>query len=168
MDSSFEDIQFNESGTCQYCVDFLETTAFMRKPQEERQKDFNHAINEIKRKGENRKYDCVVGISGGVDSSYIVHLCKEHKLRPLLIHLDNGWNTDISVKNISSLIESTGFDYVSIILDWEEFRAMSPDTLIEVMKSPQVLDTRNILRSPVWNKAPVEVHTHGFYAKGTI
>jgi N-acetyl sugar amidotransferase len=79
-------------------------------------------LTQIKEKGKGRRYDCLVGISGGVDSCYTAYLCHQWGLRPLLIHMDNGWNSDIAVKNVKKVVDKLGLDYVSYVLDWREFR----------------------------------------------
>jgi tRNA(Ile)-lysidine synthase TilS/MesJ len=79
-------------------------------------------LDKVKLAGKNRKFDCIVGISGGVDSSYTAHLCKEYGLRPLLFHMDNGWDTKISVKNVATIVDKLDFEYDCQVLDWEEFR----------------------------------------------
>jgi N-acetyl sugar amidotransferase len=122
MDTSFRDISFNAEGICNYCTEFTETTAFIREPEETRKKQLESLISNVKLKGKGRAYDCVVGISGGVDSCYTAHLCLEYGLKPLLVHMDNGWNTEISVNNIRKMIDALGFDYISVVLDWDEFR----------------------------------------------
>ena len=118
MDTTDMDIIFDENGYCNHCTDAIATNL----------KDGQSAdlleeiINSIKRKGKNSKYDCVVGISGGVDSSYTAYLCKNYGLRPLLVHMDNGWDTEISVKNIKNIVRKLELDYVSYVLDWQEFK----------------------------------------------
>lgn len=122
MDISDPDIVFDERGYCNHCEDYLTRIALQTYVEGESEKQFEMIISRIKEKGKNKTYDCIVGISGGVDSCYTAHLCKEYGLRPLLIHMDNGWNTEISVKNVNTMVEKLGFDYVSYVLDWQEFR----------------------------------------------
>ncbi len=122
MDTSFPDISFNSDGICNYCTEFNETSAILCQPLDLRKKQLERLISLIKTKGKGKTYDCVVGISGGVDSCYTAHLCKEYGLKPLLVHMDNGWDTEISVNNIRRMIDALGFDYISVVLDWDEFR----------------------------------------------
>jgi len=79
-------------------------------------------VEKIKKAGKGKKYDCVIGVSGGIDSSYVAYKAKQLGMRALLVHLDNGWNSEISVKNIKNLARILEFDYESFVLDWEEFR----------------------------------------------
>ena len=76
----------------------------------------------IQRKGINKSYDCVIGISGGVDSAYLALKIKEQGLRPLLVHVDNGWNSEIAVSNIEKLVTQLGFDLYTVVIDWEEIQ----------------------------------------------
>ncbi len=122
MDTSDPDIVFDERGYCNHCEDYISRISLQTYQPGVSEKQWEFIVNRIKEKGKNRKYDCIVGISGGVDSCYTAHLCKEFGLRPLLIHMDNGWDTEISVKNIKTMVEKLGFDYVSYVLDWQEFR----------------------------------------------
>jgi len=122
MDTSDPDIVFDDRGYCNHCEDYLTRISLQTYVAGESEKQFEEILNRIKEKGKNKTYDCIVGISGGVDSCYTAHLCKEHGLRPLLIHMDNGWNTEISVKNVKTMVEKLGFDYTSYVLDWQEFR----------------------------------------------
>lgn len=82
----------------------------------------NAIVESIKKKGRNKPYDCLLGISGGVDSSFVAHKLKLLGLRTLLVHMDNGWNSSESANNIEKLASALGFDYQSYVLDWEEFR----------------------------------------------
>ena len=122
MDTSDEDIIFNDKGRCNHCLDFevvLRDSKYAKNNFEEK---LNKLLNTVKLKGEKKKYDCLVGISGGVDSCYMAYLCKKWGLKPLLIHMDNGWNSEIAVKNIKKMVDKLDLDYVSYVLDWREFR----------------------------------------------
>ena len=79
-------------------------------------------LNKIQHKGKNKQYDCIIGISGGVDSAYLALKMKEKGLRPLLVHVDNGWNSEIAVSNIEKLITQLGFDLYTVVIDWEEIQ----------------------------------------------
>lgn len=122
MDTSDPDIIFDNRGYCNHCEDYITRISHQTYIAGESEKQWEIIVDRIKEKGKNNEYDCIVGISGGVDSCYTAHLCKEFGLRPLLIHMDNGWDTEISVKNIKTMVEKLGFDYVSYVLDWQEFR----------------------------------------------
>lgn len=122
MDTSDPDIVFDESGVCNHCTSFigrLESRGYVKGESEVLLEQY---VEVIKEHGKGKPYDCIVGISGGVDSCYVAYLCKQYGLRTLLIHMDNGWDTEIAVNNIKSVANSLGFDYISYVLDWEEFR----------------------------------------------
>ena len=122
MDTTDPDITFDENGYCNHCTNYINNiTKYTYKGQETDEK-LKLLVEEIKRKGKGKKYDCVIGVSGGVDSTYVAYLTKKLGLRVLAVHMDNGWDTEESVKNIRQVIEKLGIDYESYVLDWEEFR----------------------------------------------
>lgn len=122
MDTTDVHITFDETGNCNHCSSFLQSLQKYAYQPGISEKRWLEIVEDIKKRGRGKKYDCLVGVSGGVDSSYTAHLCKEYGLRPLLMHVDNGWDTEIAVKNITSLVEKLGFDYVSYVIDWKEFK----------------------------------------------
>ena len=92
------------------------------KTEKERTAQFERQIAEIKKNGVGKKYDAILGVSGGVDSTYLAWLCKENGLRVLLMHCDNGWNSELAVMNIQNLCEKTGFDLHTFVMDWDSFK----------------------------------------------
>ncbi len=118
---SDETISFDERGYCNYCTDAIELGKHIYFPNETGAKMLSELIEKIKAEGKNRKYDCVIGISGGLDSSYLAYLASSWDLRVLAVHIDDGFDTDISKQNIRKLIEKTGFDYEVITPDAEQF-----------------------------------------------
>lgn len=115
------DITFDDNGICNYYYEFLEAEKNDVIKGQPGQQKLHQLIDVIKKAGKNKKYDCITGVSGGVDSSYTVYLAKKMGLRPLLVHFDNGWNTEIAVENIRKLVEFTGFDLYTLVVDWSEF-----------------------------------------------
>ena len=115
------DITFDENGICNYYYEYLEAEKEHVVKGNKGLIKFQELIFEIKSAGKNKRYDCITGVSGGVDSSYTVYLAKKWGLRPLLVHFDNGWNTETSVENIRKLVEYTGFDLYTLVVDWIEF-----------------------------------------------
>jgi N-acetyl sugar amidotransferase len=81
-------------------------------------------VTQIKRQGRRRPYDCILGLSGGVDSTYVAYLTKQLGLRPLALHLDNGWDSDVAVRNIHNIVRKLDIDLETHVLDWEEFRSL--------------------------------------------
>ena len=123
MDTSEPEIIFDESGQCNHCKSYMQKMRNSVHLSEAARKDaLQKYIEETKRTGRHSKYDTLLGISGGVDSTYAALLAKELGLRTLLFHVDNGWDSELSVANIENIVQRTGFDYVSNVLDWEEFK----------------------------------------------
>ncbi len=116
------DLVLNDEGICNHCVNFDEAAKKYPSNTTDAATKFDELIAEIKKRGEGKKYDAVLGVSGGVDSTYLAWLCKERGLRILLMHCDNGWNSELAVNNISNLIKATGFELYTYVLDWESFK----------------------------------------------
>lgn len=116
------DIKFDANGICNYYFEYKELEDRLVFKGETGRQKLDNLISNIKKDGLNKKYDCVTGISGGIDSSYLVYMAKEWGLRPLIVHFDNGWNTEIAVSNINNIIKYTGFDLYTIVVDWNEFK----------------------------------------------
>jgi N-acetyl sugar amidotransferase len=126
LDSSESTITFNENGECSFCIDIEQKTKVLNKPSVEA---FNQIIAKVKKDGKNKEYDCIIGLSGGVDSSYVSYLVKENGLRPLAIHLDNGWNNELAVANIENICKKLDIDLYTHVIDWEEFRDLQKSFL---------------------------------------
>lgn len=122
MDTSDPDIDFDNRGFCNHCRNHYRAQISFGYGEERSSLLREREIEEIKRQSSSRPYDCILGVSGGVDSSYAALLAKEYGLRVLLMHVDNGWNTDVSVQNISKLVSFLNFDYTSDVIDWVSFR----------------------------------------------
>ncbi len=118
MDTTANDISFDEDGVCNFCRDFLKK----RIKSERSILDQKKLIEQIKFRGKNKKYDCIIGVSGGVDSSYSLIKACELGLRPLAVHLDNGWNSELAQYNISKLIRSCNVDLYTHVINWKEYR----------------------------------------------
>lgn len=123
-DAGCTSITFDGNGVCNYCHSYKQTytDAFITSNFSE--KKLIDILEKIKAYGKNKKYDCLLGVSGGVDSSYLALLCKKYNLRPLIIHFDNGWNSELAVKNIQSILTKLGFDYSTYIVNWDQFKNM--------------------------------------------
>lgn len=115
------DLVLDQNGICNHCHNF--DLAFGKIPVEQAaDKHFNETVAKIKTAGTGKHYDCVIGVSGGVDSTYLCYIAKQQGLRPLLVHCDNGWNSELSVMNIENIVQKTGFDLHTLVLDWQEFK----------------------------------------------
>jgi N-acetyl sugar amidotransferase len=121
MDTSDPEIVFDSNGVCNLCSDFLLNRFDLSAPRD-RSSELRGIFQQIKSKGRGHKYDCIVGVSGGVDSSAVLRLSVQEGLRVLAVHMDNGWNSPIAVQNISELVDALGVDYASYVLPWNEFR----------------------------------------------
>ena len=120
-DSSIPEIIFNEKGVCNFCIthDELEKQYPLN---EIGQKKFERLIRKVKKSGYKKKYDCIIGISGGRDSTYTLYKSVQLGLRPLAVHFDNGWNSEIAVNNIQKVVKKYDIDLITIVADWEEFK----------------------------------------------
>lgn len=124
MDTSDPQIVFNEAGQCDHCCRYLAHGRLLAGNSPGDDERLNRALDKIRLSGKGKAYDCVAGVSGGVDSSYLLYLAKKWQLRVLAVHMDNGWDSDEAVKNVLRLCDYCGFDYQSYVLDWPEFRAV--------------------------------------------
>jgi N-acetyl sugar amidotransferase len=122
--ADYPDISFDEWGVCSICHIYDELARRTLAHGEAGQHRLDGLLASIRaeRQRGGREYDCLLGVSGGVDSSYVAFLAKQWSLRPLVVHVDNGWNTDLAVSNIESLLTKLGFDLYTGVLDWEEMR----------------------------------------------
>lgn len=122
MDTTDLQIVFDEDGFCNHCTEFLTVRAKYMYQGKETDEARGRVVEAIKRAGRNSEYECIIGVSGGVDSSYVAYLVKELGLRPLAVHLDNGWDSEEAVQNVRNVISKLKIDYESYVLDWEEFK----------------------------------------------
>ena len=121
LDAGVPDVEFDEKGTCNYCK--LHDEMEERFPVGEIGRQRLHRIvSRVKSEGEKKRYDCVVGVSGGTDSTYCLVLAKKLGLRPLAVHLDNGWDTEIAINNMNNVTSQLGIDLRVVKCDWEEFK----------------------------------------------
>lgn len=122
MDTSDPEIQFDAEGVCNHCHTFdtyLGTSWF---PNEEGQRMLEAKLAEVRKDGQGKEYDCIIGLSGGVDSSYLALKAAEWGLRPLVVHVDAGWNSELAVANIENIVKHCNFDLHTHVVNWEEMR----------------------------------------------
>ncbi|MBC5581179.1 N-acetyl sugar amidotransferase [Anaerofilum sp. BX8] len=123
MDTSDSKIVFDENGRCDFCGDFYENIRPNWKTGAAGEKALEEISAKIKKSGKGKKYDCIIGMSGGVDSSYLCYVAKELMgLRPLIYCVDTGWNLDIAVQNIERIIKALELDLYTEVINWEEMR----------------------------------------------
>lgn len=122
MDTTDPDIVFDENGVCNYHKVYELAAPYVWKRGEEGKNALEAIAKQIKVTGKGKSYDCVVGVSGGVDSSFVLYKAVKLGLRPLPVHFDNGWNSDAAVANIESLVRKLGLELFTHVVDWKEFR----------------------------------------------
>ena len=123
MDTTDPNIVFDQEGICDYCKNY-ETVILPNWHTGERgEKELMRIAEKIKKSGKGKDFDCIMGMSGGLDSSYALYIAKEKmKLRPLVFHVDAGWNTQQAVSNIEKMIDGLGLDLYTEVIDWEEMK----------------------------------------------
>jgi N-acetyl sugar amidotransferase len=119
MDTTDPYITFDADGVCNEC-----TNAYSELKKQQTVRPVSEMFNTIKKLNSGKEYDGIIGLSGGLDSAYVLHLAMEHGLRPLVVHVDAGWNSDISVSNIRSLVNYYQLDLKTVIIEWEEMRRL--------------------------------------------
>lgn len=123
MDTSDSNIIFDERGWCDYCRNFSTNIVSSWHTDGRGESELMKIAEKIRKDGEGRDFDCIIGLSGGLDSSYCTYICKEKMgLRPLLFHVDAGWNTDQAVGNIEKLVDGLGLDLYTEVINWEEMK----------------------------------------------
>ncbi len=123
MDTSDSAISFDENGVCDHCQNFQKNILPNWHTDEIGKAQVVKLVEDIKLSGKNKEFDCILGMSGGLDSSYMLHLVvTEFGLRPLVFHVDAGWNTDLAVNNIQVMIDKLGLDLYTEVIDWQEMK----------------------------------------------
>ncbi|HUV06629.1 MAG TPA: N-acetyl sugar amidotransferase [Spirochaetia bacterium] len=122
MDTTDPLITFDAEGVCSHCRDYEIRAGKELYSQMDGDERLGRLVDEIKEKGKNKKYDCIIGLSGGMDSTMVAYTVKNLGLRPLAIHLDNEWDADIAVSNIENIIKRLGIEYRAVKTDWEEYK----------------------------------------------
>lgn len=123
MDTSDPKITFDENGVCDFANNYYQNILPNWHPNEIGIKKITPLIEKIKKEGKGKAHDCVIGISGGLDSSYVTHIAKtKFGLRPLMFHCDTGWNSDLGVSNIQKIIEGLNLDLVTEVVNWNEMK----------------------------------------------
>lgn len=123
MDTSDPKITFDDKGVCDHCNRYYKYILPEWHTDERGWQSLQKMVHDIKLEGKGKDFDCILGISGGIDSSYLTYIAKEKlELRPLIFHVDAGWNSQIAVNNIERLIDKLGLDLYTEVIDWEEMR----------------------------------------------
>lgn len=124
MDTSAPQIVFDANGVCNYCKEFLAKVQSAKAVAADHRAHREELLQRIRADGRGKDYDCVVGVSGGVDSSYVLYLAVRHGLRPLAVHLDNGWNSELAAHNIANLVRRLDVDLYTHVINWQENREL--------------------------------------------
>ena len=123
MDITDSDIKFDEHGICDHCITFDKYIKPVWNYGLNREDEFKSLVNKIKKEGRGKDFDCILGMSGGIDSSYLLYLSVEEMgLKPLVFHVDAGWNSQIAVNNIERLVDKLNLDLYTEVIDWEEMK----------------------------------------------
>lgn len=118
------DIKFDENGICNYYYEYIAAEKIEGFKGQEGKVMLDQVVKNMKAQSAGKKYDCILGLSGGADSTYLALLAKENGLNPLLVHFDYGWNTELAVQNIENCVKYLGFDLYTYVMDWEEFKEL--------------------------------------------
>ena len=121
MDTTDSKISFDKNGVCDHCRNFEINIKPYWKPQENRFDELEELAKKIRKSGEGKEYDCILGLSGGADSSYLAYIAKEvMNLRPLIYVVDTGWNLNVAVENIEKIVKGLGLDMYTEVVNWKE------------------------------------------------
>jgi N-acetyl sugar amidotransferase len=166
MDTSDPEVQFDHLGNCNHCNDFFANTSKLLYQGKVSDNILHKIVEKIKETGKKSEYDCLVGVSGGADSSYVAYSVKKLGLRPLAVHMDNGWNSEESVKNIQKICNKLGIDYQSYVLNWREFK----DIQLSVLKSsiPEVEIPTDVAIAAVLHKIAAKNNIKYIISGGNI
>ncbi|WP_418501872.1 N-acetyl sugar amidotransferase [Flagellimonas sp.] len=122
MDTTDPEITFDKEGNCNHCNNAIEQSKSVWFPNEEGEEKLKQIVQEIKTERRNKEYDCIIGLSGGVDSSYLAFKVIKLGLRPLVVHVDCGWNSEMAVKNVENIVKKLGLDLHTHVVDWQEMK----------------------------------------------
>ena len=154
MDSTDSLISFDENGICDHCTTFYRDIKPFWKTDDEALNKIKKIASDIKNEGLNKEFDCIIGMSGGIDSSYLVYLAKEFLgLRPLVFHVDAGWNSQQAVNNIEQITERLGLDLYTEVIDWEEMKdlqlAFLNQAFLILIHHKIMLSSQQCINSPI-------------------
>jgi N-acetyl sugar amidotransferase len=125
MDTSAAEIDFDAAGNCSFCSALLAKRGrSVQRDPGVREQRLAALVDRLKHRGRGRPYDCIVGVSGGVDSSWVLVNAVRLGLRPLAVHMDNGWNSELAQNNIANLVRGLGVDLYTHVIDWPEYRGL--------------------------------------------
>jgi N-acetyl sugar amidotransferase len=125
MNAVAADIVFDDAGRCNFCTDMTaKLTTSRHVDGHDRETKLKAFVEEVRTAGRGKPYDCIVGLSGGADSAFALYTARQNGLRPLAVHMDNGWNSELAVNNIENLVRKLKVDLYTHVVDWREYRAL--------------------------------------------
>lgn len=145
-------LSFDDDGVCSACHHYAAAVQVRVSRGPEGQQKLDERIESIKAQGLGKEFDCVIGVSGGVDSTYVAHLVKDLGLRPLAVHLDNGWNSEIAVRNIQEVLSRLGIELDTHVINWPEFRDLQRSFLFASTPDGEV-PTDHAIQALLWRTA---------------
>lgn len=152
MDTSDPEIAFDSEGVCNHCKSYeKQASAEMPEPQVA-ERSLSALIERIRHEGRHAPYDCLIGVSGGVDSTMVAYLVRQRGLRPLAVHLDNGWDAELAVHNIETTLKRLGIDLFTHVIDWDEFRDLQLAFFRASVPNIEVL-TDHAINAVLWRSA---------------
>jgi N-acetyl sugar amidotransferase len=146
------DLKLDGNGVCNHCLRYDRLRSIRIAQGDGSQTTLDSRITAIQKSGRNREFDCIVGVSGGVDSTYVAYLAKRSGLRPLAVHLDNGWDSELAVKNIEQTLSRLDIPLSTYVIDWDEFR----DLQLSFLKAsvPDIeIPTDHAIQALLWRSA---------------
>lgn len=160
MDTTAEEIGFDADGVCSFChyFDAYVRPVLDRARSGEGRKVLDRLVAEIRKAGQGKPYDCILGISGGTDSSYLTHFASELGLRPLVVHVDTGWNSPESEANVRSLVNAIGFELEIVRVDWDEMRDLQLAFYKASVKNCEIPQDHAFLAALYKKAAEIGVH----------
>jgi N-acetyl sugar amidotransferase len=149
MDTTDPRITFDNQGYCKHCTEYINNRSQHQYQGESSELALANIVKEMKGAGKGAEYDCIIGLSGGIDSCYAAYIAKKKGLRVLAVHMDNGWNSEEAVQNIKNVAKKLDIDYESYVLDWQEFK----DLQLSFLKAsvPEAETPTDIAIPASWN-----------------
>ena len=169
-DARVDGIEFDAQGVCNYCRQVDRLKEEYGTGTDKGRRTFDAIVATIKRSGRGRRYDCVIGVSGGTDSSYMLHLAKQWGLRPLAVHYDNTWNTAIATQNIRKVLAALDIDLHTHVVDNKEaddlFRAFFRAGVAEIEASTDLALAETLYRAAYRHRVQYVLEGHSFLTEG--